>query len=58
MLGFKLGSSELKKNKTQMHTQFMFTEHLHSDVTFHVLFQTRIPYGFIIWSAVRNLYVY
>lgn len=44
MLGFKLGSSELKK-ETQMHTQFMFTEYLHSEVTFYVLFQTRIPYG-------------
>lgn len=48
MLGFKLGSSELKKKETQMHVQFMFTEHLNSEVTFHVLFQTRIPYGFII----------
>lgn len=53
MLDFKVTQD---KKETHTHAQNMFTENLHRQANCYVLFRKRLPYGFMILSAVIYMY--
>lgn len=53
MLDFKVTQDKKETNK---HAQNIFIENLHREANCYVLFRKRLPYGFMILSAVIYMY--